>query len=51
MHRLRAEISTVMGDSESPNREQIRRMPYLARVIKESKQIPESWNVPKGTDR
>ncbi|CZR56279.1 probable cytochrome P450 alkane hydroxylase [Phialocephala subalpina] len=36
MDRLRREISSVMGESEHPSREQIRRMPFLACVIKES---------------
>lgn len=36
MDRLRKEISSVMGESEHPNREQIRKMPFLACVIKES---------------
>lgn len=36
MDRLRREISSVMGASEHPNREQIRKMPFLACVIKES---------------
>jgi len=36
MDRLRREISSVMGNSEYPTREQIKRMPYLACVIKES---------------
>ena len=39
MNRLRSEIYSVMGESEHPSREQIRRMPYLACVIKESKSI------------
>lgn len=34
--RLRVEISSVMGDAEYPTREQIRQMPYLACIIKES---------------
>jgi cytochrome P450 len=36
MERLRREVSGVMGDSASPTREQIRRMPFLACVVKES---------------
>ncbi|OXV09344.1 hypothetical protein Egran_02892 [Elaphomyces granulatus] len=36
MDRLRREIYSVMGDSEIPSREQIRKMPYLAYVIRES---------------
>ncbi|KAH8911298.1 cytochrome P450 [Coniochaeta sp. PMI_546] len=36
MERLRREIKTVMGDLTSPTREQIRKMPFLACVIKES---------------
>ncbi|TVY80279.1 Cytochrome P450 [Lachnellula suecica] len=35
MNRLRSEIAAVMGASEQPSREQIRRMPFLACVIKE----------------
>lgn len=37
MDRLQREIYSIMGKSEHPNREQIRRMPFLACVIKESK--------------
>ncbi|KAI1382089.1 cytochrome P450 [Hypoxylon crocopeplum] len=36
MHRLRLEVSTVMGGSLDPTREQIRKMPFLSCVIKES---------------
>ena len=36
MKRLRVEIEGVMGSEEHPSREQIRRMAYLAIVIKES---------------
>ncbi|KAJ5129843.1 uncharacterized protein N7515_005882 [Penicillium bovifimosum] len=36
MERLRGEIASVMGGGSIPSREQIRRMPYLACVIKES---------------
>lgn len=36
MNRLRDEVSSVMGESENPTREQIRRMPYLFCVVKES---------------
>ena len=36
MTRLQREIDSVMGDSENPSREQIRKMPYLASVIRES---------------
>lgn len=36
MTRLQKEIDSVMGDSENPSREQIRKMPYLASVIRES---------------
>ena len=35
--RLREELRSVVGDSEHPSHEQIRRMPYLRNVIKESK--------------
>lgn len=35
MQRLREEVTSVMGDSVHPTREQIRKMPYLANVIKE----------------
>lgn len=34
--RLRKEIKEVMGDMAMPTREQIRRMPFLAYVVKES---------------
>lgn len=37
MHRLRKEVYSVMGKSDQPAREHIRRMPFLASVIKESK--------------
>ncbi|KAK3352443.1 cytochrome P450 [Lasiosphaeria hispida] len=36
MERLRHEVQTVMGDLTSPTREQIRAMPFLASVVKES---------------
>ncbi|KAJ5255207.1 hypothetical protein N7505_010358 [Penicillium chrysogenum] len=36
MERLRREIASVMEGGTTPSREQIRRMPYLACVIKES---------------
>ncbi|KAI1179613.1 cytochrome P450 [Nemania sp. FL0916] len=36
MQRLRKEITTVMGDSPDATREQIRNMPFLACVVKES---------------
>ncbi|MCJ1244075.1 hypothetical protein MMC30_001272 [Trapelia coarctata] len=36
MERLRAEVTSVMGNTENPTRELIRRMPYLASIIKES---------------
>lgn len=36
MDRLRREIYSTMGDSEHPTRKQIKKMPYLACVIKES---------------
>lgn len=35
--RLRKEIQSVLESSQSPTREQIRKMPYLSFVIKESK--------------
>ena len=35
MERLRREIASVLGESEHPSREQIKKMPYLALVIKE----------------
>lgn len=35
MERLRREVSSVMRDSLSPSREQIKKMPFLACVIKE----------------
>ncbi|KAH9902063.1 hypothetical protein F4778DRAFT_106462 [Xylariomycetidae sp. FL2044] len=37
MRRLRREVAGVMGDSSSPTREQIRKMPFLACVVKECK--------------
>jgi cytochrome P450 len=36
MERLRTEIENVMGGSTSPTRDQIRKMPFLACVVKES---------------
>ncbi|KAJ5846654.1 hypothetical protein N7534_010323 [Penicillium rubens] len=39
MERLRREIASVMEGGTTPSREQIRRMPYLACVIKESLRI------------
>jgi cytochrome P450 len=36
MDRLQKEVSSIMQESESPSREQIRKMPFLASVIKES---------------
>lgn len=36
MNRLRKEVSSVMGSSQHPTREQIKKMPYLSYVIKES---------------
>ena len=36
MERLRQEIRAVVGYTEAPTREQIRKMPYLDIVIKES---------------
>lgn len=52
MQRLRKEIHAVLGDVESPTREQIRQMPYLDCVIRESKfrpvslpASPNSWPV------
>lgn len=36
MERLRQEVQAVVGYSEHPTREQIRKMPYLAVIIKES---------------
>lgn len=36
MQKLRKEIASVMEGGKTANREQIRRMPYLACVIKES---------------
>ena len=35
--RLRREIVSVLGDEEYPTRDQIRKMPYLTFVVKESK--------------
>lgn len=37
MKRLRLEISSVMEGGQVPTRDQIRKMPYLACVIKESR--------------
>jgi hypothetical protein len=37
MIRLPEEIASVMGDSAHPTKEQIRKMPYLSSVVKESK--------------
>jgi cytochrome P450 len=39
MARLRQEISSIMESSHIPSREQIKRIPYLACVIKESECI------------
>ena len=36
MERLREEVHTVVGHTEHPSREQIRKMAYLALIIKES---------------
>lgn len=36
MERLRQEITTIIGGSSKPSRDHIKRMPYLACVIKES---------------
>ncbi|EEP76094.1 hypothetical protein UREG_00942 [Uncinocarpus reesii 1704] len=36
MERLRAEVASVMRESSHPTRQQIRKMPFLACVIKES---------------
>ncbi|KAL2040798.1 hypothetical protein N7G274_006256 [Stereocaulon virgatum] len=36
MGRLRREIRSVIGEDQHPSREQIKRMPFLASVIKES---------------
>ena len=36
MECLRKEIRTVIGYAEHPSREQIRKMTYLAMIIKES---------------
>lgn len=36
METLRQEVQTVVGYAEHPTREQIRKMTYLAMVIKES---------------
>ena len=32
---LRTEINSVLGEAEYPTREQIRKMPYLALMVKE----------------
>jgi cytochrome P450 len=47
MDRLRREVSSVMGESEQPNREQVRRMPFLACVIKESKESRTRLIIPQ----
>lgn len=39
MERLRQEVQTIIGYTERPTREEIRKMPYLAMVIKESKKL------------
>lgn len=39
MGRLRREITTIMEASPTPSRDQIRKIPYLACVIKESKSV------------
>ena len=36
MERLRREVAAVMGESAVATREQIRKMPFLACVVKES---------------
>lgn len=36
MKRLREEVYTVVGYAEHSTREQIRKMPYLAMIVKES---------------
>jgi Cytochrome P450 len=36
MNRLRGEVASVMGESVHPSKEQVRNMPYLGYVIKES---------------
>ncbi|KAI1813016.1 cytochrome P450 [Poronia punctata] len=36
MQRLRSEVAIVMRDTSSPTREQVRNMPFLACVVKES---------------
>ncbi|KAK3312218.1 cytochrome P450 [Apodospora peruviana] len=36
MDHLRREVASVMGDTAIPTREKIRKMPFLACVIKES---------------
>lgn len=43
MESLRQEVRSVVGYVEHPTREQIRKMPYLAMVIKESTTF-ESWD-------
>jgi Cytochrome P450 len=43
MDRLQKEIGSVMGDSEFPTREKIKKMPYLACVIKESQYLMSSF--------
>jgi hypothetical protein len=40
MKRLRQEIATVMEGGHIPSREQIKKMPYLACVIKECASEP-----------
>lgn len=36
MDRLRREVTAVLGNTQQPSREQVRKMPFLASVIKES---------------
>ena len=41
MERLRHEISSTLKDGEHPTRDLIRKMPYLALVVKESQNDPQ----------
>ena len=45
MERLRREIRSALGDEEYPTREQLRKIPYLTLVIRESMSLK---NPPQG---
>lgn len=46
MERLRREVRSVVSDTAHPTREQIRRMPFLANVIKESVHVNSHDTIP-----